>query len=237
MNNSKPGATSNSTRILARWGLGILLIAAMLVAAKLLPARECLKAALVWIQGLGAWGPVLFILIYVAACVLMVPGSLLTLGAGVIFGVARGLIYVSAGSTLGATAAFLVGRHLARDWVARKIESHPRFKTLDAAAAREGWRIVLLTRLSPVFPFNLLNYAFGLTRVSLKEYFLASWLGMLPGALMYVYLGSLAGDLAGLDHGVKSPRALKWTLGIVTVLVTLYLTRVAKRALAQKASA
>lgn len=221
-------------KTMARWGLGILLIAAILVAATLFPAREFLKAALVWIQGLGTWGPVIFILIYVVACVFMMPGSLLTLGAGVIFGVARGFVYVSAGSTLGATAAFLVGRYLARDWVARKLENHPRFKTLDAAAAREGWRIVLLTRLSPLFPFNVLNYAFGLTRVSLKQYFLASWLGMLPGALMYVYLGSLAGDLAGLHNGVKAPPALKWTLGIVTVLVTLYLTRVATKALARR---
>jgi uncharacterized membrane protein YdjX (TVP38/TMEM64 family) len=219
-----------------RWGIGLVLAAVILVLASFVPANDLPRNVLARIRSLGAWGPVWFILIYVAACVLMIPGSLLTLGAGVVFGVVRGLIYVSAASTLGAVCAFLVSRHLARDWVEGRLRGHPRFNALDEAVAREGWRIVLLTRLSPAFPFNLLNYAFGLTRVSLKQYALASWIGMLPGAALYVYIGSLGGDLAGLGQRVASPPALKWTLGALTALVTLYLTCVARKALVRKTS-
>ena len=176
---------------LVLWALAIV---AALLAARYFDAPALLRTALEAIARLGAWGPVLFVLLYVAATVLFLPGSILTLGAGVVFGLARGAVIVSISATLGATAAFLVGRYLARDWVAGKIEGHPKFKAIDEAVAREGWKIVGLTRLSPVFPFNLLNYAFGLTRVSLSHYVIASWIGMMPGTVMYVYLGSVAGD-------------------------------------------
>src|SRR5438093_12488996 len=167
---TKPGSG------MGRWKLaGIILVVALLIAAaKYFDAQHLLQRALEWIASLGAWGPVLFTLIYIVACVLFLPGSVLTLGAGIVFGVARGSVVVSFSATLGAVAAFLVGRYLARDWVARKIEKSPRFKAIDEAVAREGWKIVGLTRLSPVFPFNLLNYAFGLTRVSFREYLVAS---------------------------------------------------------------
>ncbi|RME03124.1 MAG: TVP38/TMEM64 family protein, partial [Deltaproteobacteria bacterium] len=167
-----------------------------------------------------------------------IPGSLLTLGAGAVFGVVKGTIYVSIGSTLGAVLAFLVGRHLARGWVAEKIAGNEKFEAIDEAVGREGWKIVLLTRLSPIFPFNLLNYAYGVTRVSLRHYFLASWIGMLPGTLMYVYLGSLAGDLATLGAGTGTKTPAQWGLTLVglaaTVAVTIYVTRIARRALAEK---
>src|ERR1700724_4474415 len=140
-----------------------------------------------WISSLGAVAPIVFIAAYIAACVLFIPGSIMTIGAGILFGVVRGAIYVSIGATLGATAAFLIGRYFARDWVATKLAGNSTFNEIDAAVGREGWRIVGLTRLSPVFPFNLLNYAYGLTRVSLRDYVLASSLGMLPGAVMYKY--------------------------------------------------
>ncbi|MCC6234420.1 MAG: TVP38/TMEM64 family protein [Verrucomicrobiales bacterium] len=199
-----------------------------------LDPRELLREALALVRGLGPWGPVLFILAYIVATVLFVPGSPLTLGAGALFGVGWGSVYVSLGSTLGATAAFLVGRFLARDWVARRLESHPTFALLDRAVADEGWRIVGLTRLSPVFPFNLLNYALGLTRVSLRDYVLASWIGMMPATVLYVYLGSLAG--AGADGRTRTPA--EWTLYAVglaaTVAVTLIITRLARRALNQR---
>ena len=150
-----------------------------------------------------------------------------------------GSILVSVSSTLGATAAFLVGRYFARDWIAKKIEGNQRFTTIDNAVAAEGWRIVGLTRLSPVFSFNLLNYAYGLTRVSLREYLLASWIGMMPGTVMYVYIGSLAGDLASIgSETAGAPSAAQWTINIVafiaTVLVTVYVTKIAKKALAEK---
>lgn len=173
--------------------------------------------------------------LYVLATVLFLPGWILTLGAGAVFGVIKGSILVSIGATLGATAAFLIGRHLARGWVASKTAGNPRFEAIDAAVAREGWKIVGLTRLSPAFPFNLLNYAFGLTRVSLRDYVLASWIGMMPGTVMYVYLGSLAGDLATLGSGRASRTPAEWGLYVVgllaTVGVTVYVTRIARAAL------
>lgn len=219
----------------------ILLIAAfaaLLALAKTYNVQEGLRQALAWIQGLGPWGPAAFILLYILACVLFIPGFILTLGAGFLFGVVWGSVYVSLASTLGASCAFLIGRHLARDWVSRKIEGNPSFKAIDEAVAREGWKIVGLTRLSPVFPFNLLNYAYGITKVSLKDYFFASWLGMLPGTVMYVYIGSLAGDLARLGAGGRSRTPAEWTLYgvglLATVLVTVYITKIARTALGRR---
>jgi uncharacterized membrane protein YdjX (TVP38/TMEM64 family) len=166
-------------------------------------ARAVLRDTLAGLESLGPWGPVIFVVLYIAAAVLFVPGSALTLGAGALFGVGLGSVCASVGATLGATAAFMVGRYLAREWVAKKIEGNPAFAALDRAVAAEGWKIVGLTRLSPAFPFTLLNYAFGLTRVSLRDYVLASWIGMMPGTVMYVYLGSLAraaGERLSLIH-------------------------------------
>jgi uncharacterized membrane protein YdjX (TVP38/TMEM64 family) len=132
-------------------------------------------------------------------------------------------------ATLGATAAFLVGRYLARDWVARKIEKNPKFRAIDKAVAEEGWKIVLLTRLSPIFPFNLLNYAFGLTRIRLREYVLASWIGTMPGTILYVYIGSLA--RAGVRHTTPAEWVLRGVGLLASLAVTVVLTRVAKKAL------
>jgi uncharacterized membrane protein YdjX (TVP38/TMEM64 family) len=194
--------------------------------------NELLTNALNWVEQLGPMGPALFILIYIAACVLFIPGSALTLGAGAIFGVARGSIIVSVGSTLGATAAFLVGRYIARDWIARKIEKNEKFAAIDQAVGAEGWKIVGLTRLSPVFPFSLLNYAYGLTKVSLRDYVLASWIGMMPGTVMYVYLGSLARLGIEAQSATTAQTVLKVVGLLATVAVTVYVTRVAKKALA-----
>jgi uncharacterized membrane protein YdjX (TVP38/TMEM64 family) len=197
-----------------------------------------LRDVLEWTKGLGPLGPVVFIAIYIAACVLFVPGSILTIGAGVVFGVVRGSIYVSIAATLGATSAFLIGRYLAREWVAAKLAANPRFRAIDEAVAREGWKIVGLTRLSPVFPFNLLNYAFGLTRVSLRDYFFASWAGMLPGTVMYVYIGSLAGDLARASGANSAATSGRWALNLVgfaaTVAVAVYVARIGAQALREK---
>jgi uncharacterized membrane protein YdjX (TVP38/TMEM64 family) len=146
-------------------------VIAILYAAHRIGAGPWLTNALDWIRGLGALAPIVFIAIYIAACVAFLPGSILTIGAGVIFGVVRGSLYVSIAATLGATAAFLVGRYLARDWVSARLEGNAKFQAIDEAVGKEGWKIVILTRLSPVFPFNLLNYAYGLTRVTLRDYF------------------------------------------------------------------
>lgn len=213
--------------------------AALLLGGKQLNLQRHVADALAWIQSLGSAGMGIYAGLYVLACVLFVPGSLLTLGAGAIYGVVAGSLIVSVSSVLGATAAFLVGRHLARGWIAKKIEGNARFAAIDDAVAEEGWRIVGLTRLSPVFSFNLLNYAYGLTRVSLREYVLASWIGMMPGTVMYVYLGSLAGDLASLGAGAeRATTPVEWALYALGLLatagVTLYVTKIAKKALAKK---
>jgi len=216
-------------------------VVGLVAAAWHFDAPALLRGALDAIVGLGPWGSVIFIVLYIAATVLFLPGSILTLGAGAVFGVVKGAVIVSVSATLGATAAFLVGRYVARDAIARKIEGNPKFKAIDLAVAREGWKIVGLTRLSPVFPFNLLNYAFGLTRVSLRDYVLASWIGMIPGTVMYVYLGSLAGDLASIGSGRASRTPAEWVLYgvglLATVTVTLYVTRIARGALTRRIDA
>jgi len=201
----------------------------------LLPTQEYLSWFLAWVQRIGPWGAVLLGAAYIPAALLFVPGSLLTLGAGFALGVGLGTVAVSIGSTLGASAAFLAGRTLARGFIEAKISHNPRFRAIDQAVKHEGFKIVLLTRLSPVFPFNLLNYAFGLTPVSLRDYFLASWIGMLPGTVMYVYLGSAAKNLADLAAGkVEGGTGQQVLFGVgllATVAVTVAVTRVAKRAL------
>ena len=197
-----------------------------------------LRSALQWVEGLGYVGGIAFIGIYIVATVAFLPGSILTLGAGVVFGVVFGSIYVFIGATLGAIAAFLVGRYFARGWISQKIEGNQKFAAIDKAVAQEGFNIVLLTRLSPVFPFNLLNYAFGVTAVPLKDYAIAS-IGMLPGTIMYVYIGSLAGDIARIG-GENQPTdpTIQWIIRIVgfvaTVAVTIYVTRIASKALSEK---
>lgn len=217
--------------------LWALLAVGLVLAAHYFDAPARLRVALDGIARLGPWGPALFALLYVAATVFFLPGSILTVGAGVVFGLVRGFVIVSISATLGATAAFLVGRYLARGWIAGKIEGHPKFKAIDEAVAREGWKIVGLLRLSPVVPFNVLNYAFGVTRVSLRDYVLASWIGMMPGTLLYVYLGSIAGDLAGAG-GRASRTPAEWAfyaVGLVaTIAVTVFVTRLARRALAER---
>ncbi len=217
----------------------VAVVAVLVIGGKYLNLQEHLNNALVWIKDLGPVGMGVFALLYIVACVFFIPGSLLTMGAGTIYGVVTGSILVSISSVLGATAAFLVGRYFARGLITKKIEGNARFSAIDHAVANEGWKIVGLTRLSPIFSFNLLNYAYGLTRVSLKEYVLASWIGMLPGTVMYVYIGSLAGDLAtlGVDTA-EAPTTAKWIINavafIATVLVTVYVTKIAKKALAEK---
>ena len=215
-------------------------VLALLVLLRYYDVQQILKDVLEAISSLGAWAPIAFIAVYIAATVLLLPGFILTLGAGFLFGVGWGSVFVSISSILGATCSFLIGRHVARDWVAKKMQSHEKFRPIDEAVAREGWKIVGLTRLSPVFPFNLLNYAFGITQVSLRDYFLASWIGMMPGTVMYVYIGSLAGDLAALGSDGRSRTPAEWALYLVgllaTVLVTVYVTRLARKALEKRVS-
>ncbi len=187
-----------------------------------------------WVDGLGVWGPVAFVAGYAIAAVAFVPGSLLTLAAGAIFGLGEGTALVFVGATLGASAAFLVSRYLARGFVERRLAGVERFAAIDRAIGTQGRKIVLLLRLSPVFPFNLLNYALGLTHVRFADYVVAS-IGMLPGTLLYVYYGKVAGDVARLAGGAPMHRGTAYYsvlgLGLVaTVVVTTLVTRTARRA-------
>jgi uncharacterized membrane protein YdjX (TVP38/TMEM64 family) len=226
--------TSSNMRARWKWVLYATAAVALVLAVKYFHIQDLLKSALDWIGKLGPWGPVIFVGLYVVATVLFVPGSVLTLGAGAVFGVALGSACVSISATLGATAAFLVGRYLAREAIARKIEKNEKFATIDRAVAHEGWKIVFLTRLSPVFPFTLLNYAFGLTRVKLSHYVLASWIGMMPGTVMYVYLGSLVNVGAGHRQRTTGEWVLYGVGLLATVTVTVFVTRLARKALAKR---
>jgi uncharacterized membrane protein YdjX (TVP38/TMEM64 family) len=205
-------------------------------AALLLPLDRWLLGLVEWIRGAGGVGVAVYALAYGLATVLLLPGSLLTLGAGFAYGPVAGTLLVSPVSVAAATAAFLLGRTFARDWIARRVQGSPRFRAIDEAVGTTGFRIVLLLRLSPVFPFNVLNYALGLTRVRARDYVLASFLGMRPGTFMYVYLGSLVTSAAELASG-QAPDAGPWRQVLfyggllATVVVTVLITRTARRAL------
>ena len=211
----------------------LLSLTVLIIAVWLLPAREWLIQSTDWAQAHPriAWAS--FILAYILAALFMVPGSILTLAAGVLFGVALGVALVSLAATLGACCAFLVGRFLARDWVESRLEAMPRFRALDRAVARRGWLIVLIARLSVVIPYNLLNYALGLTNVRFGAYLFGTLVGMLPAIFLYVYLGSVAGSLASLEQtgAPMIPQSLFIAGLVVTALLIFLIARLTARAL------
>jgi uncharacterized membrane protein YdjX (TVP38/TMEM64 family) len=200
--------------------------------------KERIFYILDWIQKLGPLGPITFIIIYIVATVFLLSGAVLTLGAGALFGVVNGVIISSIGSIIGATLAFLIGRYLVRGWISHKIEKNSNFIAIDNAVAKDGWKIVGLTRLSPVLPFVLLNYSFGITKVSLRDFFFSSWICMLPGTTLYVYIGSLLGNLATIEGGKHTKSTGEWVFYIIgliaTLAVTIYVTRISKKALDEK---
>lgn len=191
----------------------------------------------VWVDGLGAVGPLVFMAGYAAATVAFVPGAVLSLAAGATFGLGSGVLYVMTGATAGASLAFLLARYVARGAIEQRLEGSARFAAVDRAIGREGFRIVLLLRLSPVFPFNLLNYSLGLTKVRFADYVLAS-IGMLPGSLLYTWSGVVVGDVIRLAGGVAPDRGPAYYAVVVvglaaTIAVTALVTRTASRALAE----
>jgi uncharacterized membrane protein YdjX (TVP38/TMEM64 family) len=190
-----------------------------------------------WVDTLGIWGSVVFIVGYAAAVVAFVPGSVLTLAAGAIFGLAEGVVYVFIAAVLGSSAAFLIARYVARSALEARLAGNARFATIDRAIGEQGRKIVLLLRLSPLVPFTLLNYALGLTTVRFGDYLLAS-VGMLPGSLLYVYYGKLAGDVATVAGGATMEKDTGYyvvlLLGLVaTIVVTTIITRIARRSLSE----
>ncbi len=213
----------------------------LLLAAVLLPVRELTADLLAWVSRRGALSGVILCLAWIPAAVLLVPGSILTLGTGFLFGGVWGLVVVSIGSTLGATAAFLVGRRLGRDWVRERIGGHERMRGVDGAIAREGLKVVLLLRLSPLIPYNALNYALSLTAVGLRDYVLGSWLGMLPGTVLYVALGAGARSLAAALTGAGERPAAWLALAAAGLAATAaagwLVARAARRALAVRTEA
>ena len=214
--------TETSRRSIAT-ALRLALVAAALAAIVYwrAPISAQIQGAAEWVKTLGPWGPLVFIALYVAAAVAFVPGSLLTVSAGAIFGLGPGTLYVFIAATLAACISFALARGVLRGAIEQRVANNPRLGAIDRAIAAEGRKIVFLLRLSPLFPFSLGNYALGLTRVGFADYAIACT-GMLPWTFVYVYLGSLAGDLA-----------LGWKLAglALTGVMVFFAARIAKRAL------
>ena len=225
------GATSRpALRSLIRWGLILAAVVALVFLGRELGGTiEGFKG---FVAEFGVWGPVVFILGYAVGVVAFAPGAALTLAGGAIFGIGPGFVYVFIAAVLGSSAAFLVSRYLTRARIEKRLEGDERFAAIDRAVGAQGRKIVFLLRLSPVFPFNLLNYALGLTRVSFADYMIAS-LGMIPGTFLYVYAGAAGGAVlsGGANYAVLG-------LGLAaTVAVTVIVTRIARRALQEATDA
>ncbi|MBC8086344.1 MAG: TVP38/TMEM64 family protein [Phycisphaerae bacterium] len=221
-----------------RLPIGFLLGAAAVVTIVLVVGRwggAYIVPFVAWVRGLGGLGALVFVAGYALACILAIPGSLLTLAAGATFGLTRGIVLVFIGATLGASAAFFVSRYVARGIVERQLHRYPRLEAVNRAIGDDGRRMVFLLRLSPVFPFSLLNYALGVSKVRFVDFLVAS-AGMLPGTMLYVYYGKVAGDVAGAAAGTTSSRGVGYyallALGLVaTIVVTAFITRAARSSL------
>ena len=207
-------------------------VAAVLAAGHFLPVATWFERLNGWVASLGPAGPFIFVVIYAVGTVLFIPGSVMTIAAGALFGW-RAVPVVSVGATVGAALAFLVARYLARERVASFAGRNERFRAIDEAVGEQGARLIGLLRLSPVIPFNVSNYFYGLTSVKFWPYVLATWLGILPGGCLYVYLG--AAGKAGLGSGRKPYGLLQWTfLGVgllATAVGTVAIARIARKAL------
>jgi len=215
-----------------------LIIVVALGIAFLLFGREAalrLPTFAAWVQSLGVWGPLAFVVGYGIAAVLLIPAVLLTLAGGALFGFRRGVVYVALGATLGATLAFFTARYLVRQFVEAHVNRHPRLAAIDRAVESEGARLVFLLRLSPIVPFVFLNYVLGVSRIRFRDY-IAGTAGMLPAVAAYVYAGKFAGDLATLATGAATPRGPTyfWLMAVglaATVMATVLITRAAARAI------
>ena len=218
-----------------RWTVGAVAIAAAAAAVWLLPLGDWTASLAERARQTGTTGVVLFFVAYIVSTVAFLPGVILTLAAGFAYGPLWGLALASPASVAGATCAFVLGRTLLRGWAERTIGQSRKARAIDAAVAQEGLKLVLLLRLSPVFPFNVLNYALSLTKISLRHYVLGSAVGMLPGTAMYAYLGSLAPAAAALSSSASpgdTTRTAVYVIGfIATIAVVVVATRAARRAL------
>ncbi len=215
--------------------IGILI--ALFLTMKFLPVQQWLRNFNDWVGQMGVVGIFIFIIVYAVATVLLAPGSVLTIGAGFAFGLWKGFVAVSAGSTLGAALAFLVARFIARDKLEAIAQRNEKFRRIDNAIGKQGAKLILLLRLSPVIPFNLSNYFYGLTGVRFWPYVLASWIGMMPGTFLYVYIGTAGKAAASAAAGGEAMKHgwQYWTfmsVGLVaTIIVTIWVTKIARNAL------
>jgi uncharacterized membrane protein YdjX (TVP38/TMEM64 family) len=203
--------------------------------ASVLPVLGWLVDFIRWVKGIGPAGSVLYAAVYIVGTALFFPGLPLTLGAGFIYGAVIGTLVVSPASVAGASLAFLIARYLARDWVTRRLKKYPQAATIDRAIEKNGFKVVVLLRLQPVLPFNMLNYALGLTSIRLRDYMLASWIGMFPATVLYIYLGSIMNDVSDLLRGRPNSgiagRVLLWGGLAAIVVLVWWLGRIAKKAL------
>ncbi|MEO8381820.1 MAG: TVP38/TMEM64 family protein [Acidobacteriota bacterium] len=207
-----------------------LLLAALLVAMRLLPLGGWIASFQAWVQGLGPLGYAVYILAYVVFCVLGLPASPLTFGAGAIFGFVGGTIVVVIGATLGATLSFLLARTVMRRRIEGMTAQNAKFRALDRAITREGGRIVFLVRLAPVFPFAYINFAFGLTGVRTLTYIVATFLGIIPLTLAFVYISATAAQAATADMS-QARLIINIVGGAFALVATAFVTRVATRAI------
>lgn len=213
----------------------LLLVACAIGASVFFDIGAHLERMQAWISDLGPWGPAVFISLYAVLTTLAVPGSVLTLAAGALFGLVRGVAYTFIAAMIGSCGAFLLSRHLARNWVKRRMADDARFTRMDAALGQEGLKIMALLRLSPIFPFNFLNYALGLTGVSFRDYVSAGF-AMLPGTILFVYYGFAAGSVAEIAGEGAPERGIEYYLfmGVglaATIAVTAVITRIARKSL------
>ncbi|XP_004486152.1 uncharacterized protein [Cicer arietinum] len=214
----------------------LLLFAAVIIACFTLPIEKIMKDFLIWVdRDLGPWGPLVLAVAYIPLTVLAVPASVLTLGGGYLFGLPVGFVADSIGATVGAGAAFLLGRTIGRPFVVSRLKDYPQFRSVAIAIRRSGFKIVLLLRLVPLLPFNMLNYLLSVTPVSIGEYMLASWLGMMPITLGLVYVGTTLKDLSDVTHGWSEFSKTRWAFIIIGLAISMVLmicvTKVAKSAL------
>ncbi|KAI9114850.1 hypothetical protein K1719_013863 [Acacia pycnantha] len=214
----------------------LILLAAIILACFTLPVDKILKNFLLWVhEDLGPWGPLVLAVAYIPLTILAVPASVLTLGGGYLFGLPVGFVADSIGATVGAGAAFLLGRTIGKPFVVSRLKDYPQFRQVALAIQKSGFKIVVLLRLVPLLPFNVLNYLLSVTPVSLGEYMLASWIGMMPITLALVYVGTTLKDISDVTHGWGEFSKTRWAfifLGLViSVALMICVMRVAKSAL------
>ena len=210
-----------------------LLVLGVVTVASFLPVRQWFLQFESYVRSLGAIGPLVVVLAYVIGTVFFIPGSAITIGSGTLFGLKTGFLVVVVGANLGALCAFLLARTFLREKVARWADGNPKFRSLDQAIGKQGFKMVLLTRLSPVFPFVLLNYFLGLTAVRTRAYVVANLIGMLPATFLFVYIGAAARDAIAGQMGAVDfyQQILKYVGLLATIAVVVIVTRIARKAL------